>query len=58
MVRDFYRPDGSSRQGGNHKAGTCGVDASFCRFQQRAEIVNRRTRVFCGRLRLRGFLEE
>jgi hypothetical protein len=34
------------------------VDASFCRFQQRAEIVNRRTRVFCGRLRLRGFLEE
>jgi hypothetical protein len=23
MVRDFYRPDGSSRQGGNHKAGTC-----------------------------------
>jgi hypothetical protein len=35
-----------------------GVDASFCRFQQRAEIVNRRTRVFCGRLRLRGFLEE
>jgi hypothetical protein len=40
------------------RKGLGGVDASFCRFQQRAEIVNRRTRVFCGRLRLRGFLEE
>jgi hypothetical protein len=34
------------------------VDASFCWLQQGSEIVNRRTRVFCGRLRLQGSLED
>jgi hypothetical protein len=35
-----------------------GVHVSFCWFWQRSENVNRRTRAFCGRLRLQGFLEE